>query len=1336
MFNPIATYRIQFHKHFNFDALLQILPYLQQLGVKTIYASPIFMAVPGSTHGYDITDPNVINPEIGSIEQLYEISRRLKKNGMSWMQDIVPNHMAVHHDNKWLMDVLKKGPASAFASYFDIDWQHPCFHGKLMLPILSQSLQESIASGALELILQHNELVLKCNGHYLPVSSDKLNNVNPNQLEEINKDANALAALIQQQHYILTPHTETNRKINYRRFFTINGLISLNMQHREVFNSYHLLIKQLCDDDIFQGLRVDHVDGLFNPTEYLFRLRELAGKDMYIVVEKILAHEEQLPGEWDIAGTTGYDFLACLNNIIINAEGKKKLDKYYQKIAGERGDLSVIAREKKLSILHKYMQGDLDNIYRIATTILEHDKSIASDQLKPAIAEFLARFPVYRHYGHMPLTGTELATINTVISDIAKEPHFANGAKQLSLLLTSTNGDSTLHSIFYRRCMQLTGPLMAKGIEDTLMYTWNSFIGQNEVGDHPARNGYNVEKFHQLMQQRQYKWPLAINASATHDTKRGEDARARLAMITEAPEDWLHTVAHWHAMAEGHLGKVSANDEYLIYQALLAAWPIADNDKSSFKTRFTEYIRKAVREGKVNSNWQTPNEQYEQDITTFAHWLLEQEEFRLSMDQLLQTLADGSTVAALVQVILKFTCPGIPDVYQGNELWDFSMVDPDNRRAVDYEERLRRLNGMQPLNETAWRDLWSNSTNGSIKMALTRVLLTERANHPKTFSGGEYIPLDVRGTYKNHLLAYARRHGYTTYVIIVPLHLSPMTSEQRVAITDLDWKDTTISLPASHGKWKNLLTSEEDVIEDTCLASRILTPLPFAMFKSIHESSKRSSGILLPIFSLATSFGIGDFGEGAFRFIDFLQNSHQRYWQLLPLNPTVTGEAHSPYSSISGMALNTLFIAPTLLVLDGLLSQEEIRKWELPASNTIDYARCKQTKEDILQLAWERYNANHFERMQQEFEVFCEEHAHWLNDFALYVCIKQAQNYEPWHNWSTPYRERQPDAIASFAETNASDIKKIKWLQYQAARQWGMVRRYACLKGISLFGDMPFYMSYDSVDVWAHPELFCLDADGKMTGIAGVPPDYFSKTGQLWNMPTYNWGALKATNYKWWIERLKRNLQLFDLVRIDHFRAFQAYWQIEPGNTSAEFGSWKEGPGIEFFNVAREQISELPLVAEDLGEEMEDVYQLRDKTGLPGMKVLQFAWGDNMPTSVDVPHNHTENSIVYTGTHDNNTTLGWWMDETTEEDKKRFMEYTGQKINASNVHMCLLRVAYASVARVAIAPIQDVLGLGSEARINIPGTGKGNWTFRLQSSMLTPEVEHELRCLVSMYNRY
>lgn len=1349
MFDPISTYRVQFHKGFNFSDLEDIIPYLQKLGIKTLYASPVFKAVPGSMHGYDVTDTHSINPEIGTLEQLYDVSKKLHQAGISWLQDIVPNHMALHEENNWLMDVLERGKKSPYADYFDIDWEHPACAGKLMLPVLGTTPEDAIDKGDITVVRKNGKLLLQC-GMLLPLSTESLalaagemagtpDMESSLRADNANENKKPLAGLLDKQHYLLCKHDVASRQINYRRFFTVNSLISLNMQRKEVFDDYHTLIKRLCIDEVFRGLRVDHVDGLYNPGEYLLRLRKLVGSATYIVVEKILEHGEALPSSWPVAGTTGYDFLAVLNNLFTNPRSRKPLTKYYKGITGKNSTVTEEAHSKKAMILLEHMGGDLENLHRIGQKLAGPEAgTVAGEPLKEAIAHFLVRCPVYRYYGGIPASPDEARQIEKILT-----PESAAGTPEGTVLLRhlllerpleGNEQYNELASHFYRRCMQVAGPLMAKGIEDTLMYTWNCFIGHNEVGDMPNSWGCTIPEFHEVMRERQQRWPLALNGTATHDTKRGEDARARLNALTDVPDAWIEHTSRWSA-APGRPADVHPNDEYLVYQALLASWPSA-RDMNDFKERITQYIKKALREGKLRSDWVSPDEQYENKVIELAERVMDDDDTRKSMEQTLALISDNAILISLCQLMLKMTCPGIPDIYQGCEMWDYSLVDPDNRRPVDYGQRMSIVNSITCPHDTHWRRLWEDRTSGNIKLALTRALLIARSETSPLFSDGEYLPLTVTGKYGRHILAFARRYGHTVCVIVLPLHALQLACEQGTGINGIDWKDTKVHLPKTMEKWQDILTGENITVTGNCNARDLFRVLPFAIIQSQRKANKRSAGILLPIFSLHSPYGIGDFGQGARNFIDFLRDTHQEYWQLLPLNPTVAGEAHSPYSSISAMAVNVLFISPDGLQNDGLLPAGDVEEWKLPLADKIDYERVRQVKETILRKAWEQYNSGEFAQMRLEFEEFCAEHAHWLDDFALYVCIKRAHEFKPWYNWPVHYRNRQRRALEAFAAENAHELTRVKWLQYIACKQWGETRKYASLNGVRLFGDMPFYISYDSVDVWSHPEIFCLDKDGKMTGVAGVPPDYFSKTGQLWHMPTYNWHTLEKDNYKWWTDRLKRNLQLFDVVRIDHFRAFEAYWQVEPDQPTAEHGKWKKGPGAHFFDIVRGQLGGLPFIAEDLGEEMDDVYRLRDEVGLPGMKVLQFAWGGKMPLSVDTPHNYPENCVVYTGTHDNNTTRGWWEEETSKDDRRRIQDYTGQRINKNNVHLALLRIAYSSIARMAIVTFQDLLGLDSKYRINTPGTREGNWMFRLPEDALNKRTRHLLKHMTTIYNRH
>jgi malto-oligosyltrehalose synthase/4-alpha-glucanotransferase len=1360
MFDPVTTYRIQFHKDFTFSAFEKVIPYLQQLGIKTIYASPIFDAVPSSTHGYDIVDPLRINPEIGTLDQLRDISRRLKAVGIGWLQDIVPNHMAFHPRNTWLMNLLEKGRASEYAGYFDIDWEHPSFSGKLMVPFLDSSLGNVIHEKRLQLTFEQQKLYLNFSGNLFPVqratykfiadqTGDPETNISAVALEKINSDISLLQTIAGQQHYILCHWRDTEKQINYRRFFTINGLIGLRMEDEALFNHYHKFIKQLIEEGIVQGLRVDHIDGLYDPTEYLYSLRSLAGENAYIIVEKILQADEQPPRYWPIQGTTGYDFLGTVNNLFTYAGNQKKFTAFYKKWTNNNRGPHPQLLAKKADILYGHMAGELDNLYRLFNelNLVDADVHISSENIKAAIGAFLVHCPVYKFYGNQfPLEKHEATEIRKVFASVKKHSRDMEAPADIlidALLVKPIDDDKEYNTNvlkFYKRCMQYTGPLMAKGVEDTFMYNYNRLIAHNDVGDTPTAFGIGKKEFHEKMIDRKLHWPLTMNATSTHDTKRGEDARARLNVLSEAGNEWLKAVTHWKeqnsAFKKNNIP--DANDELFIYQSLIACHPMPGETDDSFPRRFKAYIQKALREAKVNTNWAEPNDEYESAVALFIDYLLDKNtEFYNSFYSFLQDIADAGIINSLSQLIIKQTCPGVPDTYQGSEMWNLSMVDPDNRAAVNFDIRRQLL---QELEATTSQDrlidkLWNTRYSAKIKLWLAQRLCAERSANADFFLHANYIPLEVHGKYKNHVMAFARQYRQTWYVIAVPLHIYMLCKEQQQGIPDLDWNDTWIKLPPyMPGNCYNVLSKEKSKSEYKIDVHDIFKTSPFAILRFEAIPNKRGAGILLPVFSLPAKFGIGDCGPAAYRFADFLFHSNQKYWQVLPLSPVDEKDAWSPYSSISGMAGNALFISPELLAEDGLLTTMEIERFE-SAGDRVDYESVVKNKDELFSTAYRRFKARTSLTLQKDFEIFCETERRWLDNFALFVVIKNHFNGQAWSEWPNEYKNKENSALQQFEYEYSEDVEKTKWLQYIFARQWQKLKRYCNNLGVKLIGDLPFYVSYDSVAVWQHPELFCLDQDRNMTGISGVPPDYFSETGQLWNMPTYNWARMKADNYNWWINRLQKNLQQFDLLRIDHYRAFEAYWEVATDEETAQTGRWIKGPGMDFFNTVKGRLGTLPFIAEDLGNNMEDVYVLREKTGLPGMKVLQYAWGENIPMSVDIPHNYPLHCIVYTGTHDNNTTTGWYKDETKNEDRKRMKKYLGLEVTQKNVHKVLARLAYASVAQTAILPLQDVLGLDENERINTPGTGKDNWRWRLKEDLLSHKTEKQLREWAKLYNR-
>ncbi|MDB5249509.1 MAG: 4-alpha-glucanotransferase [Segetibacter sp.] len=498
--------------------------------------------------------------------------------------------------------------------------------------------------------------------------------------------------------------------------------------------------------------------------------------------------------------------------------------------------------------------------------------------------------------------------------------------------------------------------------------------------------------------------------------------------------------------------------------------------------------------------------------------------------------------------------------------------------------------------------------------------------------------------------------------------------------------------------------------------------------------NKRGAGILLHITSLPSVFGIGDMGPEAKKFADFLHRSKQKYWQLLPLNPTEEGQAHSPYSSISSRAGNTLLISPKVLAAEGLFDADELATLELSQQGITNYKEAARVKEIIFAKAWGNFQQGNGDVLKKDFTDFKKKEAGWLDDFALYMLLKQKNDSKPWFQWPDEYKLRDKSALHKLEAGNLEEIEKIKWLQYLFSKQWHELKSYCNNLGIQLFGDLPFYISYDSVDVWAHRHLFSVDKDGKMIGAAGVPPDAFSEDGQLWGMPVFLWDVLKKHNYDWWIGRFRKNMELFDLVRLDHFRAFADYWEVPAEEKTAKNGKWKPGPGKHFFEVVEKEFGKLPFIAEDLGEINEPVYELRDAFNFPGMKILQFAFGDGMPKNPYIPHNYSENFVAYTGTHDNNTIRGWYRQEGCKY-HHQIEKYIGKSLTEDDMHIEMCRLAYSSVAKIAILPIQDVLGLDETGRMNTPASGENNWGWRLLPGQVTAEAEQLLNEWTSLYNR-
>ncbi len=512
--------------------------------------------------------------------------------------------------------------------------------------------------------------------------------------------------------------------------------------------------------------------------------------------------------------------------------------------------------------------------------------------------------------------------------------------------------------------------------------------------------------------------------------------------------------------------------------------------------------------------------------------------------------------------------------------------------------------------------------------------------------------------------------------------------------------------------------------------------------KGLRLSFTRASGILLHPTSLPSDYGIGDLGEAAYNFVDFLRASEQGLWQILPLGPTGYGD--SPYQCFSAFAGNPLLISPQQLIDDELRSPADTRDAPAFDAGHVDYGRVINFKEALLHAAYERFKHTASANLHQSFEEFCAQSAAWLDDYALYRALKNAHNGAAWNKWDAPLAQRDYAALADANEKLREEVNREKFYQFLFFRQWAALCAYSHERGVQLIGDVPIFVAHDSADVWSHPELFQLNEAGESIVVAGVPPDYFSRTGQRWGNPLYDWDKMREDGFRWWIERLRVALQTVDVLRIDHFRGFAACWAIPGADATAERGHWVNVPGEELFTAIAHALGQVPIIAEDLGVITEDVEALRDRFGFPGMRILQYAFGGDTRNR-DLPHNHPRNSVAYTGTHDNNTTVGWFAShaggdgptrDAAQVSRERDFCLSYLNSNGDEIHWDFIRAALASVADTAIIPLQDVLGLGAQARMNLPAsTTAGNWSWRYATEELTDQHSHRLRELTRLYGR-
>ena len=1176
-------------------------------------------------------------------------------------------------------------------------------------------------------------------------------------VDRINREPERMRSLADRLCYLPVHWKETEKRINYRRFFTINGLICLNVHLEDVFDRTHGLIRTWVQEGMVDGLRIDHIDGLYDPSDYLERLRQVCGNRTYLVAEKILEKGETIPGSWPVQGTTGYDFLASVSQLLTNRSGGPFFYEHYSEWTGKVEDPEQVFREKKQFILLNRFGGELGLLTDEFISAFSRAEQaggkpdrlprLQKESLRNGLAAFMVHFPVYRLY-NPPSRFTE-AERDTVGKTIAQAKQSDPGSREVLNMLKQlilpgrkdNRGQTANGDDFFMRLMQYTGPLMAKGIEDTAFYTYHPFIAHNEVGNSPAHFGTSAETFHAEMLARREKFPMTMNTLSTHDTKRGEDARARLIVLSDLPEAWKKYTRSWRRMNRGSKKTIrgreipSAADEYMIYQALVAHYPMDCRQEESFTARFREYLVKALREGKEVSSWSDPDEAYEQYTLAFVDQILEPlNGFRDSLTGFLATIIPHGIINSLTQTILKNTAPGVPDTFQGCEIWNLSFVDPDNRRPVDYRSVDKNLDRMILASEkdpvAHLQELWDHAADGRIKQWITFLTLQERAGKPDLFNRGSYVPLRITGRFRNHVLAFCRTLGNDHLIVAVPLNTAGMPEGH-------GWENTKIRLPdLAPPQWRHTITERVIAGERSLPLSDLFGEVPFATLRGIPNKPEKRAGILMHISSLPGGFGTGDFGPGARAFVDFLERAGQRYWQLLPLSATSPRAGYSPYSARSAFAGNILFIDPVQLVEEGMLERNDLEAYRTVQDGKARYRHAEKAKRYFLEKAYRANQKSAHTGLKRRQEAFREEEASWLEDYALFEALKRQHSRKPWFEWPEKYRDRDGQALDEFRKRHSDLIEEVIFEQFIFSDQWDRLKIYANDRGVHLLGDIPIYVDHDSSDVWAHPGLFKLNPDGSMKAVAGVPPDYFNKNGQLWGMPVYDWDAMEADGNRWWLGRIEKNLQWFDMVRLDHFRGFSAYWEVPADSGTAMNGKWVRGPGSKLFNDIKDRYPDMPLVAEDLGQIDREVYDLRDLYRLPGMKVVQFGFGSPMPFSHHFPGNIDYNSIVYTGTHDNNTMKGWFRKEADRATLKRFRIFSGKELTEKNVHLEMIRIAYASPAKLAIVPMQDWLGLDEKSRMNHPSTTRGNWMWRVKTEELGQKLEKKIRKKVRQFGRY
>ena len=872
-----ATYRVQLHAGFGFEAAAGIADYVAALGISHLYCSPYLQAGRGSLHGYDVVNPHRLNEELGGVDAHASFCEALGGYGLGHVLDIVPNHMAITGaENPWWWDVLENGPASRYAAYFDVDWDPPesRLRARILLPILGDHYGRVLEAEELRLERRDGTFTIHYHDHAFPVSprtldvllgsaaercrSDELafaadafgqlplstatdwtsmrrrhrdQEVLGAQLArllaerpevaeavdavvaELNANYDALHTLLERQNYRLAFWRAAARDLGYRRFFDINTLVALRMEDEQVFSDTHALVLRWLREGVLDGVRIDHPDGLRDPEAYCQRLHRAAPQS-WIVVEKILEPGERLRDAWPVAGTTGYDFLNLVSGLFVDPAGEPPLTELYAEFTGESVDYPALVRAKKHQALHELLGSDVNRLTALFMEVCERHRrhrDYTRDELHEALREVIACFPVYRTYvqaeaGHV--NDDDVRYVTEAV-DRAKSGRPELDAALVDflhdLLLLRVRGD--LECELVMRFQQLSGPTMAKGLEDTVFYSFNRLVSLNEVGGDPGHFGVSPAAFHQACLEAQQRWPQGMLATSTHDTKRSEDVRVRIHLLSEIPARWCEAVRRWARRNERYRrgGWPDRNTEYLLYQTLVGAWPLEVD-------RALIYMKKAICEAKVHTSWTHTNADYEEAVRGFVTDVLADPEFTADLAAFVTPLVQAGRVNALAQTLLKLTAPGVPDFYQGTEVWNVSLVDPDNRRPVDYDLRRRLLHELEGATP---EQIWARLDEGLPKLWLIRQTLALRRRQPERFGPqSDYQPLLAKGERAAHVVAFMRGNGVVTVVPRLVLGLNG------------NWGSTTLKM--SDGTWRNALTGD-DVDGHVTRMADVLARFPVAL---------------------------------------------------------------------------------------------------------------------------------------------------------------------------------------------------------------------------------------------------------------------------------------------------------------------------------------------------------------------------------------------------------------------------------------------------------------------------------------------------------------------------